>query len=85
MTTEQQQTLEAIQELVAQICAIEPSEVRAEGELIAYGLDSVLALDLIVEIEHRWKIELPEHDPVLRSVVTVRDLARVVETRRGRT
>lgn len=82
-TAEQGQTLPTIRQLVAELCALDEAEVRPEGELLAYGLDSVLALDLLVEIEHRWQIELPEHDPVLRKVVTVRDLAQVVDARRS--
>lgn len=83
MTVEQGQTLPTIQQLVAELCALDVGEVRPEGELLAYGLDSVLALDLIVAIEHRWQIALPEHDPALRKVVTVSDLAHVVDTRRA--
>lgn len=85
MTTEDEQTLATLLELVARVCALEETQVHPEGELIAYGLDSVLALDLLVEIEQRWAIALPEHDPALRSVVTVRDLACVVEQRRAQT
>lgn len=85
MTAEHGQTLSTIRQLVAELCALPEAEVRPEGELLAYGLDSVLALDLLVTIEHRWQIDLPEHDPLLRKVVTVRDLARVVDTRREQT
>ena len=83
MTVEHGQTLPTILQLVAELCALDVEQIRPEGELLAYGLDSVLALDLIVAIEHRWQIALPEHDPALRKVVTVRDLARVVDTRRA--
>jgi acyl carrier protein len=83
MTVEYGQTLPTILQLVAELCALDVNLIRPEGELLAYGLDSVLALDLIVAIEHRWQIALPEHDPALRKVVTVRDLARVVDTRRA--
>ena len=84
MTIEYGQTLPTILQLVAELCALDVNQIRPEGELLAYGLDSVLALDLIVAIEHRWQIALPDHDPLLRKVVTVRDLARVVDTRRER-
>ena len=83
MSLEHGQTLPTILQLVAELCAIDVKQIRPEGELLAYGLDSVLALDLIVAIEHRWQIALPEHDPLLRKVVTVSDLARVVDTRRA--
>jgi acyl carrier protein len=78
-----EETLTTIQQLVADVCALDATEVRPEGELLGYGLESVLALDLILEIEHRWSIALPEHDPGLRSVRTVHDLVRLIESRRS--
>jgi acyl carrier protein len=85
MSGQAEQTLPTICQLLAELCALDEAQIVPEGELLAYGLDSVLALDLIVAIEQRWSIELPEHDPQLRKVVTVRDLARVVDGRRGST
>lgn len=74
----------SLRELVAEVCAVEPEEIVPEGELLGYGLDSILAVDLLLEIEQRWGIELPEHDPALRTVVTVSDLARLVDSRRAK-
>ena len=83
MNAVHEDTLITIQQFVAEVCALGTTEIRPDGELLAYGLDSVLALDLIISIEHHWGISLPEHDPALRKVVTIRDLGCLVDSRRA--
>jgi acyl carrier protein len=83
MNAVHEDTLITIQQFIAEVCALGAAEIRPDGELLGYGLDSVLALDLLISIEHHWSISLPEHDPALRSVVTIRDLVRLVDSRRA--
>ncbi len=74
--------LETIRTHVADLCGVEPDAVRDEGKLVGYGLDSIRAVDLVLLLEEEFDVALPEHDPELTSVETVRDLARLVDRRR---
>lgn len=76
MTIKEQITRE-----LAQLCAVDPAIVRGEARLIEYGLDSLRSLELVVALEERFDIELP--DELIAHVRTVDDMAALIERRLG--
>jgi acyl carrier protein len=77
------ETLEAIAGFIADVCAVNRATVKPEGKLLAFGLDSIRLLDLIMAVEERYGLQLSESDPELASIETVRDLADLVDRRLG--
>ena len=78
------ETLETIAEFIADVCAVNRATVKPESKLLAFGLDSIRLLDLIMAVEERYGLQLSESDPELATIETVRDLADLVERRMGK-
>lgn len=74
-------TVARLIELVADASALDPSEVRPDGKLRGYGLDSVRVVDLIVSIEDVFGVTVNTEDLV--TVHTVNDLADYIDRRRS--
>ncbi|MHC4393422.1 MAG: acyl carrier protein [Planctomycetota bacterium] len=70
-----------VRQKIGEICGIEPASVRAEARLIEHGIDSVRAMDLVIELEEEFDIEVPDED--LAGVATVGELIQYVERRRA--
>jgi acyl carrier protein len=68
---------------VAEVCAVDLSSVHPTSRLLAFGLDSVRLLDLLLAVEERFGLQLGESDPDLIEVETVSDLAALIERRRS--
>lgn len=78
-----QSTERKIKEFIADICAVDVDDVRGEGKLLGYGLDSVRVIDLLLAIEEELGVVISEGDPELVEVQTVADLVAFVERRRS--
>ena len=78
-------TLETVKRFIAEVCAVDLSTVQPSGKLLAYGLDSVRLLDLILAVEDRYGLEIGDSDPELATVETVADLAAFIDRRRRAT
>jgi acyl carrier protein len=76
-------TLETVKRFIADVCAVDLAVVQPAGKLLAYGLDSVRLLDLILAVEDRYGLEIGDSDPELATVETVADLAAFIDRRRG--
>jgi len=73
------ETVRKIRELVAEASAIDPNDVKAEGQLRGYGLDSARVIDLVVSIEEEFGVSVTEAD--LPTLHTVAELAEYVQQR----
>ena len=73
--------LVAVRALVASAAALSVEEVRAEGLLIGYGIDSIRAVELLEEANERFGVALGESD--LLRFVTVGDVARCIGAQRA--
>lgn len=78
-----QDTLETVKRFIADVCAVDLAAVQPNGKLLAYGLDSVRLLDLVMAVEDRYGLEIGDSDPELAAVETVADLAALIDRRRG--
>ena len=71
--------LAAVRAMVARAAAVPIEQVRPEGVLIGYGIDSVRAVDLLDEANEHFGVSLDESD--LQRFITVADVARCIGSR----
>jgi acyl carrier protein len=76
-------TIDIIRRFIADVCAVDPGKIQPQSKLLAFGLDSVRLLDLLLAVEEQFGLQLSESDPELSTVETVSDLVALVERRRG--
>jgi acyl carrier protein len=68
-----------IKGLVAEVCATQVSAIATDRPLIAYGLDSARAIDLLVGLENEFDLRIPDEDA--RTMRTIDDIVRYVRAR----
>ena len=73
--------LEFLKDQVARLTWTDREKVRSEARFIDFGLDSVKAMDLVVELEEAYGISIPDKD--LADLSTLADVARYVDDRRA--
>jgi acyl carrier protein len=73
--------LQFIREQVARLSWTDLENVRPEGRFIDFGIDSVRAMDLVIELEQAYGIDIPEGD--LADLITLQDVADHVERLRA--
>jgi acyl carrier protein len=72
-----------IRRLLAEVCALDESALRADVPLLEYGLDSARGIDLLVGLETHFDIRIPDEDiPKMRTLGDV--TAYVIERIAGR-
>lgn len=72
---------EFIASQIARLTWTDREKIRPEARFIDFGLDSVKAMDLVVEMEQAYGIEIADKD--LADLSTLQDVADYVEQRRG--
>ena len=56
-------TEEDLRSLVAEICRVDPSAIKAETRFIAdLNMDSLTSLDLLTDLEEEWDVEVTQED-----------------------
>jgi acyl carrier protein len=72
MTPEEQQ-LEELREMVAEVLEIEPEELTDTGDFMEdYEADSLRAIEILARIDKRYKVEIPQAElPELRNLKAV--------------
>lgn len=68
-----------IRQLLAEVCALDPTSVQPDAPLIDYGLDSARAIDLIVGLEEAFGIRIP--DDAVAKMKTLQDITNYVKGR----
>lgn len=71
--------LGVVADLVAKKARVDRSRVVPSARLIDFGLDSVKALELLVDLEQALGLEIPDQD--LTGARTIDDLVRYLERR----
>ena len=79
----QQAIIDIIRRFIADVCAVDQATIQPHSRLLAFGLDSVRLLDLLLAIEEQFGLQLGESDPELVTVETVSDLVALIERRRA--
>jgi acyl carrier protein len=72
------ETADRVKRVIAEVCGIAVATVRDEAFLIAYDIDSLRTVELLLALEEAFGIEASENDPRLQEVRSVRDLAAFV-------
>jgi acyl carrier protein len=67
---------ESIKQQLAAICAVPVSRIRRDAMLIEYGLDSIRSVELVVAMEERFSIEIP--DVLMERMRTVDDVIELI-------
>ncbi|MBI3895876.1 MAG: acyl carrier protein [Acidobacteria bacterium] len=84
--TNQQVTAEeirnAVRQLVAEITEREPQEVSEKADFIEeLGIDSLMAIEILVAVDKKYKIEIPEEE--FGKIRNVYDAVEVVQRHLG--
>ncbi|MDA3648372.1 acyl carrier protein [Saccharopolyspora indica] len=58
----QESIVQWCQHYVAQLLDVPPAEIDPEADFDRLGLDSALAVSLLIEIEHEYGIDLPPEE-----------------------
>ena len=69
--------LDKVSWIIAEILNIARGDLDVNRDLILYGLDSARAMDLIIELEEHFRVEIP--DEVIAGLRTASDIARTLE------
>lgn len=69
--------LDDLRVLVADLTENDPEELDVDTPFADVGIDSLMAMEIAVHVEHRFGVRFTESD--LATVTSVRDLARLVE------
>jgi len=71
-------TLEALQDMLMKDYQLTREQVAPEAALASLGVDSLGMIDMMMQIEDRFSVTVPEDKPP--AMATVRDLAAYVDS-----
>jgi len=74
-------TLNALLPLIAEAADADVAEIKADGRLRGYGIDSVRVVELVISIEEQFGVKVKNDD--LARLQTVRDLAKYIDEHKG--
>jgi len=62
---------------------LDPTEIEDETELVEYGVDSFLLLELIVAMEELFEIQFEQADITTETLKSVRALADLIRSKQA--
>jgi acyl carrier protein len=70
---QEEQQLEELRELVAEVLELEPEELTDTGDFMEdYEADSLRAIEILARIDKKYKVEIPQAElPELRNLKAV--------------
>jgi acyl carrier protein len=71
------ETLAQLLPLIAEAADADAGDVKPEGRLRGYGIDSVRVVELVLSIEETFGVKVKNDD--LARLQTVRDLAKYID------
>ena len=73
-----------IKNIIAEVVEKDPSEITPEARFFEdLGVDSMMALEILVAIEKKYKVKIPEEKlPDLRNLTMVVDIAKEYLTKK---
>lgn len=74
--------LPVLLDLARRRAALDPARVEPGSRLVDLGLDSVVAMELVVDVERAFDLSIPGED--LQGLETVGEVVRYVEGRLAR-
>jgi acyl carrier protein len=76
-----EQVVDRIRQLISQVCLIDAAEISKNARLLAFGIDSIRVIELMMRIEEEFQIHLEPGE--LSEIATVGQLADYIEGLRG--
>lgn len=70
-------TLQRLQRIIGEVCAISPASVTSAARLRGYGLDSVRIMELILVLESEFKVQFKVEE--MGEIATVGQLAEHID------
>ncbi len=71
------QLLQTVCERFAGALGVEPGQITANTQLAEWGVDSLDSVEVVMELEEQWDINLPDH--VAERIQTIGDFVRYVQ------
>ncbi len=67
-----------IKKMIAEIIEAEPEEITPDADLVSeFGVDSMMALEILASLEKKYKIIIPEEE--LPNMTTMRKILEVTK------
>jgi acyl carrier protein len=76
---------QALKELIVErlFLDIDPADIQNDVELVDYGVDSFLLLELIVAIEEMFEVKFEQADITSETLKSVSTLAELIRSKRA--
>lgn len=73
-----QQDIEAVvRDIISRVSDVPPEQITRDADLVALGVDSLMALSIIAKVEKRFKVQIPEQQ--LRGLKTLQQIVALFE------
>jgi acyl carrier protein len=74
-------TIAQLLPLIAEAADVDAGDIKVDGRLRGYGIDSVRVIELVLSIEETFGVKVQNDD--LARLQTVRELARYIDEKKG--
>ena len=74
-------TFDKVRDMLAEQLSIEPAKITAESEFVAdLNADSLDLMEFMLALEDEFGITIPEDDDAMKSIKTVGDAVKLIES-----
>jgi len=70
--------LDKVINIIATVFQVGYSDIAADRDLMAYGMDSARAMDLVIALEDTFNVEIP--DALIMQLRTINDIVVALES-----
>ncbi len=79
MKANSETVIEEVRQLVAKIIETNPAKVDLDARFEDLGADSMMMLEILVAVEKKFKIEIPESD--LPKMTSLKEIINILNSR----
>ena len=81
MTGEPRTPLQVLRDLVVERTRVDPDRIQPDSRLVDFGIDSVRAMEIVVDLERIFDLSIPDQD--LLDIETLAQIADYIEQRKN--
>lgn len=81
MSSAPRDTLAVLTDIVARKARVDRARIRPNSRFVDFGIDSVRATEIVVELERVFSITIPDQD--LMELETIAEIARYLDRRQA--
>ena len=70
--------LHKVRTIIADVFNVQQNDIQGDSDLLAFGMDSARAMDLVIAIEEAFLVEIP--DELMIRLRTANDIVQALET-----